>query len=213
MPLADNEQERLDRLRSYGILDTMAEPAFDDIVRIAQTAIDALIVLITFIDESRVWIKSKIGVEADEVSRDVAFCPYTLANEGKIFEVSDAKLDLRFAQNPLVVGELKLRYYAGAPLVTPDGLTIGTLCVFDRNPRSLDETRQQVLYALARQVIAQLELRRSASIEEEIRERTTAQYPGTARKRRAVSLPGLRPGCRRGHAGARRADRNGERKR
>lgn len=170
MPADDNEQNRLARLRSYGILDTTADPAFDDIVKIARTAIDAPIVLITFIDESRVWIKSKVGLDADEVARDVAFCPYTLENGGKIFEVSDAKLDERFVQNPLVVGELKLRYYAGAPLMTPDGLTIGTLCVFDRSPRSLDENLQQVLYALARQVIAQLELRRSASIEEKIRD-------------------------------------------
>lgn len=166
----DEEQKRLIRLRSYGVLDTPTEPAFDDIVRIGQAACDAPIVMITFADDRRVWVKSRMGTEISEVARDVAFCSYTLDNNSEIFEVQDATLDERFADNPLVIGDSQIRYYAGAPLITPDGLILGTICVFDHIPRQLEESRRAVLYALARQVIAQLELRRSALLEREMRE-------------------------------------------
>ncbi|MCR9145517.1 MAG: ATP-binding protein [bacterium] len=170
MPTTTKEQQRLGRLQSYGVLNTNAEPALDDLVRIAQAAIDAPIVMITFVDESLVWVKSKLGSDITEVPRDVSFCAHTLDNHGEILEVQDANLDERFIANPLVTGPTKMRFYAGAPLITPDGLALGTLCIFDQKPRSLDEPKRLVLSALARQVIAQLELRRTALSEHAIRE-------------------------------------------
>src|SRR5437867_1696873 len=157
--LPANEESRLEALRELEILDTPPEPEFDDLALIASQICDTPISMISLIDHDRQWFKSKIGVEAKETSRDVAFCAHAILQRG-LFVVADAMVDPRFSTNPLVTADPKIRFYAGAPLRTPDGHALGTLCVLDRTPRQLTEDQENALRALSRQVEAQLELRR-----------------------------------------------------
>jgi PAS domain S-box-containing protein len=157
--LPPNEDARLEALRQLEILDTPPEPEFDDLALIASQICDTPISMITLVDEDRQWFKAKIGVEAQETSRDLAFCAHAILQRG-LFVVSDALDDPRFATNPLVTADPKIRFYAGAPLRTADGHALGTLCVVDRTPRHLTEEQKIALLALSRQVEAQLELRR-----------------------------------------------------
>jgi PAS domain S-box-containing protein len=158
-PLPANEEARLDALRDLEILDTAPEPEFDDLALIASQICGTPISLISLVDRDRQWFKSKIGIEARETSRDVAFCSHAI-RQRELFVVSDAMDDPRFSTNPLVTADPKIRFYAGAPLRTSDGHAVGTLCVLDRTPRKLTGEQENALRALARQVAAQLELRR-----------------------------------------------------
>jgi PAS domain S-box-containing protein len=158
-PLLANEEARLDALRDLEILDTAPEPEFDDLALIASQICGTPISLITLVDRDRQWFKSKIGIEAKETSRDVAFCSHAILQRG-LFVVSDVMDDPRFSANPLVTADPKIRFYAGAPIRTSDGHAVGTLCVLDRTPRKLTGEQENALRALARQVEAQLELRR-----------------------------------------------------
>jgi PAS domain S-box-containing protein len=158
-PLPANEEARLDALRDLEILDTAPEPEFDDLALIASQICGTPISLISLVDRDRQWFKSKIGIEARETSRDVAFCSHAI-RQRELFVVSDAMDDPRFSTNPLVTADPKIRFYAGAPLRTSDGHAVGTLCVLDRTPRKLTGEQENALRALARQVEAQLELRR-----------------------------------------------------
>jgi hypothetical protein len=158
-PIPQNETKRLKVLWQYEVLDTVPEEVFDELTELAARICEAPIALISLVDEKRQWFKSKVGVTVGETSRDVSFCAYAIA-QTDLFIVPDATQDKRFADNPLVTSEPKIRFYAGAPLITPDGHALGTLCVIDKVPRELRLEQQEALRILARHVVSQLELRR-----------------------------------------------------
>jgi PAS domain S-box-containing protein len=173
--LPPDEKERLEALHRYGILDTEPEPDFDDITHLATLICGTPTALMTLVDKDRQWFKSKIGTELTETSRDIAFCAHTILQRD-VFEVKNAKTDERFASNPLVTGDTEIRFYAGAPLVTSEGLVLGTLCVIDRVPHELNAEQKSALQALSRQVVAQLELRRAvASLKQTLVDRDQAK--------------------------------------
>jgi PAS domain S-box-containing protein len=159
MAAPPNESERLAALQRYHILDTTAEEAFDELAKLASTICGAPIALISLVDASRQWFKARVGLDVQETARDISFCAHVL-HESDVFVIEDVLDDPRFATNPLVTGEPNIRFYAGAPLTSPEGQTLGTLCVIDRQPRVLTEEQHGALRALARQVMVQLELRR-----------------------------------------------------
>ncbi|WP_102797455.1 hybrid sensor histidine kinase/response regulator [Bowmanella denitrificans] len=157
--LPDTEQQRLEALAAYEILDTDAEQAFDDLAKLAAQLCQTPIALISLVDPSRQWFKAKVGVEACETSRDIAFCAHAIL-QTELFEITDARQDPRFANNPLVTGPPHIRFYAGTQLVTPQGHAIGTLCTISDQPKSLTQEQRQGLESLGRAVISQMELRR-----------------------------------------------------
>jgi GAF domain-containing protein len=153
-----NEAERLASLRRYEILDTEIEAEFEEITQLISRICHTPISLITLLDESRQWFKSRVGLPLAETSRDYAFCAHAIRGND-LFQVHDTHLDPRFCENPLVTGAPNIRFYAGMPLTTPEGYNLGTLCVIDREPRELTNEQMNSLRILARQVITQLELR------------------------------------------------------
>ncbi|WP_036481750.1 GAF domain-containing protein [Myxosarcina sp. GI1] len=157
------EAARLEALRQYRILDTPSESAYNDIATLAAFICEVPIALISFVDSERQWFKSKVGLNVAETARDVSFCAHTILSKS-IMVVKDALRDERFVNNPLVTCAPGIRFYAGVPLITPEGYSIGTLCIIDRKPREdLSESQKKTLEALARQVVMQLELRRVSS--------------------------------------------------
>lgn len=157
--LPANELARLKDLESYSILDTLPEQAYDDIVRMASTICGTPIALISLVNQDRQWFKAKVGLDATETCRDASFCAHALHNRHEVFTVPDTHEDSRFSGNALVTGEPYIRFYAGAPLITPRQHVLGTLCVIDHVPRQLSVAQREALMALARQVIALFELR------------------------------------------------------
>ncbi|MFL6248740.1 MAG: GAF domain-containing protein [Thermoanaerobaculia bacterium] len=160
-PVSADEEARLAALQRYEILDSDPEQALDEVVQLAATICGTPIALISLVDSSRQWFKARVGLTMMETPRDISFCAYAIQHD-EIFVVTDALRDPRFARNPLVLGEPHIRFYAGAPLTTPDGLKLGTLCVIDSRPRELDRIQRDALRALARQAMVHLELRRHA---------------------------------------------------
>lgn len=156
------EAGRVQALIDYEVLDTGAEACFDRISQAAADLCGTSMALISLVDDHRQWFKANVGIPVTETGRDIAFCDHAIGHDG-IFTVADAMNDARFADNPLVTGPLGIRFYAGAPLVTPAGHRIGTLCVLDTVPRPqrLSGREQSVLQAMAAQVITELELRLS----------------------------------------------------
>jgi len=154
-PIPENEAERLNTLRGYEILDTHPEDRFDDLTKLAALICNAPISLISLVDEDRQWFKSKTGLEVCQTPREDAFCAHAILSP-ELFLVSDATQDPRFATNPLVLGELHVRFYAGAPLTAPNGHHLGALCVMDRVPRRLSREQQESLRILSRLVMAQV---------------------------------------------------------
>ena len=158
------EAVRLKVLWQYEVLDTVPEEVFDDLTELAARICEAPIALISLVDENRQWFKSRVCVSHTETPLEFAFCPYAILDPDEMLIVQDAQKDPRFAENPRVTGGPKIRFYAGAPLVTPDGLALGTLCVIDRVPRDLSAGQKTALRALSRIVITQLELRRNLAV-------------------------------------------------
>jgi PAS domain S-box-containing protein len=159
-PLPPEEPARLEALHRYAVLDTEPEAAFDDLTELAALICGTPIALLSFIDERRQWFKSRYGLDATESSRDLAYCAHTILGDG-LFEVPDASVDPRFHDNPLATGTPRVQFYAGAPLRTPEGHALGTLCVIDQSARTLSPAQRDALLRLARQAEAQLELRRA----------------------------------------------------
>ena len=186
-PLPTGEAQRLQSLRDYNVLDTLPEAAFDDLTLLAAQICQTPIALISLVDESRQWFKSRHGLDADETSREMAFCAHAILQKDTVMEVPDALTDPRFVDNALVTGEPHIRFYAGAPLIARDGQALGTLCVIDRKPHQLDAAQAAALSALSRHVVTQLELRRqNAALQKS--EQETERLLTLAEKSRAALL-------------------------
>ncbi|MFC7521515.1 GGDEF domain-containing protein [Xanthomonas populi] len=161
-----NEDDRLAALHDYQMLDTAPEPSYDEFTSIAAAVCRTPMALISLIDTQRQWFKSRIGMQPSETPRDLSFCAHAILEPDQVMEVGDTHLDARFVDNALVTGEPQIRFYAGAPLLTSDGIALGTLCVLDRIPRRLSVAECNALKALARQVVNTIELRHAARLVE-----------------------------------------------
>ncbi len=159
-PIPDNEAERLRTLRLYRIMNTGAEQAFDDLTSLAAAICGTPMAAISFVDETRQWFKSKIGLVNSETSRDFSFCAHAVLKDEMLI-VEDATRDARFLDNPLVLQDPSIRFYAGAPLQMANGEALGALCVIDTQPRQLTDQQRLALSVLRRAVVSQLELRRA----------------------------------------------------
>ncbi|HVI53519.1 MAG TPA: diguanylate cyclase [Luteibacter sp.] len=196
-PLPQDERSRLERLRALAVLDTAPEPLFDEIVRVAALITGSPIAMVSLVDHERQWFKARVGLEGpNETSRDVSFCAHAIHGD-VLFEVEDTYADERFADNPLVEGEPRIRSYAGMPIAMHGGSGLGTLCVIDHVPRHLTDTQREILTSLAAMVGMALEQRataveRNAALAREItleRDlRHTAQEWETHRRRAVASL-------------------------
>jgi EAL domain-containing protein (putative c-di-GMP-specific phosphodiesterase class I) len=174
--LSEKERARLLSLNSYDILDTPPEEVFDEFARLAASIVGTPVALVSLVDGNRQWFKANVGLTAKETPRDVAFCAHAIGSVN-VFVIPDALKDERFVANPLVTDGPKIRFYAGAPLITSEGQALGTLCVIDYVPREITLEQSNALQILSRHVMAQLELRR----------RLTEFTRGDAPRRQAVT--------------------------
>jgi GAF domain-containing protein len=169
-PIPENEAQRLAALREYHILDTTAEESYDDITALAAYLCRVPIAMISLVDESRQWFKSRLGLNEQETPRDVAFCAHAILQTEPLV-VRDALKDARFADSALVTGSPHIRFYAGFPLASPEGFALGTLCAIDRRPRQLSAEQKTAMQALSRQIMALMELRRVSARMAEVLEK------------------------------------------
>jgi GAF domain-containing protein len=174
--IQNNDAARVAALQRYDILDTEPEKAFDDLALLASYICKTPIAWISLIDEDRQWFKSKVGVSISETPRDIAFCNVAI-QQADVFVVPDTLQDERFRNNPLVVSDPRIRFYAGAPLISEEGYALGTLCVVDRAPREFTTEQREALKALTRLVLAQMEFRRNlALLKEALNDRTKEEH-------------------------------------
>jgi len=167
-PVPSNERERLAALQRYAVLDTLPEPAFDRLTGIASRLFSVPMVLVTLIDGRRQWFKARHGVGFQETARDISFCAVTVS-QAAVLVVPDAAKDPRFANNPLVTGGPRIRFYAGAPLRTPTGFDVGSFAILDTQPRDLSPEQRGLLSDLAAVVVDELELRlRTSELAEQL---------------------------------------------
>ncbi len=159
VPIPKDEKQRLAALGRYKILDTPPEEAFDDITELAAHLCDTPVALMVLIDRERQWFKAAVGVRIKETPREFSFCAHTIMRRG-LYVISDTTKDRRFAHNPFVAAGPRYRFYAGAPLVTPDNRALGTICVIDKVRRTLTASQKKDLVALSKVVMTELELRR-----------------------------------------------------
>ena len=170
------EASRIAALNRYAILDTEPEQSFDDLVTLAAHICKTPMAMLSLVDEHRQWFKSKVGVQVCETPREVSICTHAIQQDD-LFIVPDARQDPRFRDNPLVVGEPRVRFYAGAPLINEDGFALGTLCVVDREPRELDEDQKNALLSLRRLALAQMELRQNLRLlKDALNDRTKEEH-------------------------------------
>ena len=166
--IPSNENLRLKALKEYSILDTLPEKEYDNITQLASQICGTSISSISLIDEKRQWFKSKVGLGVDETSKDISFCGHAIMEPDQIFTVKDSRLDVRFQDNPLVVGDPHVVFYTGVPLVSPEGYALGTLCVIDDKPKELNQDQLMALKALSNQVVSLFELRKSKMLLERL---------------------------------------------
>ena len=184
-PAPATDAARVAALQKYAILDTEPEQAFEDLTLLASYVCKTPIAAISLVDEDRQWFKSRIGLQVSQTPRDIAFCSVAI-QQSDVMVVPDNFEDDRFRNNPLVVSDPYIRFYAGAPLINEDGYALGTLCVVDRTPRELGLDQKEALLSLSRLVLAQLELRRNLQLlKEALTERSTAEHE---REREIASL-------------------------
>ena len=170
------EASRIAALNRYAILDTEPEQSFDDLVTLAAHICRTPMAMLSLVDEHRQWFKSKVGVQVRETPREISICTHAIQQDD-LFIVSDTRQDPRFRDNPLVVGEPRVRFYAGAPLINEDGFALGTLCVVDREPRELDEDQKNALLSLRRLALAQMELRQNLRLlKDALNDRTKEEH-------------------------------------
>lgn len=166
--IASNEILRIKALKEYSILDTLPEEEYDDITQLASQICGTSISSISLIDEKRQWFKSKVGLGVTETDKELSFCGHAILEPDQIFTVKDSRLDKRFQDNPLVVGDPNVVFYTGVPLVSPEGFALGTLCVIDNKPKELNQRQLKTLKALSNQVVSLFELRKSKMLLERL---------------------------------------------
>ncbi|HKM81405.1 MAG TPA: GAF domain-containing protein [Candidatus Acidoferrum sp.] len=175
-PSPSVELARVAALDRYAILDTEPEQTFDDLVVLAAYVCKTPIAMLSLVDDHRQWFKSKVGVEIRETPRESSICAHAIQQQD-LFIVPDTRNDARFRENPMVLGEPHIRFYAGAPLINEDGFALGTLCVIDREPRELDETQKEALKSLSRLSLGQMELRQNLRLlKDALNDRTREEH-------------------------------------
>jgi GAF domain-containing protein len=175
-PTPSTEAARVAALNRYAILDTEPEQSFDDLVILAAHICQAPMAMLSLVDDHRQWFKSKFGVQAPETPKEVSICAHAI-QQNDLFIVPDTLEDARFRENPLVIGEPHVRFYAGTPLINEDGFALGTLCVLDHEPRQLDEAQKEAVNALGRLALRQMELRMNLQLlKDALNDRTRAEH-------------------------------------
>lgn len=159
--ILNNEKERLNVLRSYFLLDSLPEKEYDDITFLAASICETPVSYISLIDERRQWFKSKFGFDISQTPREISFCAHAITIKDELMMVNDARKDRRFSDNPLVIGDPHIVFYVSIPLLSKEGYPLGTLCVVDKKPRSLDEKQLNALKILSNQVVELFEARKN----------------------------------------------------